>query len=248
MDEQPTTMTVLDTEPVPEPAREAKRTRRARVLDAGPDREGEGSGPTWDAEPVPHAEPLAAGPLAAGPLDAGPLDAGPLDAEPLDAEPLSTGPLEAGPLDAASLNPEAVSDDELNRQISEVLTELIRHAHDIGQSIATEFGLTGSDAMALFKLEAPMTMKELGLKMGCDPSFITSIADALEKHGLARREPSLRDRRSKNIVLTPEGVTVRDRICSELSARAPWCTTLDASERRCLLGLMRKMLRSRGRR
>ena len=152
--------------------------------------------PAWDAEPVPHAEPL--------------------------------------------------TDEQLNQQISEMLTELIRHAHGLGQSIATEFGLTGSDAMALFKLEAPMTMKELGQRMGCDPSFITSVADALEKHGLARREPSLRDRRSKNIVLTPEGVTVRDRIIEELSARAPWCTTLDTSERRCLLGLMRKMLRSRG--
>jgi DNA-binding MarR family transcriptional regulator len=90
-----------------------------------------------------------------------------------------------------------------------------------------------------------MTMKELGLKMGCDPSFVTSVADALEKHGLARREPSQRDRRSKNIVLTPEGVQVRERIYAELMVRAPWCTSLDTGERRCLLGLMRKMLRSR---
>jgi DNA-binding MarR family transcriptional regulator len=89
-------------------------------------------------------------------------------------------------------------------------------------------------------------MKELGQRMGCDPSFITTIADALEKHGLARREPSLRDRRSKTMVLTPEGVSVRDRICAELMSRAPWCTTLDTSERCCLLGLLRKMLRSRG--
>jgi MarR family transcriptional regulator, organic hydroperoxide resistance regulator len=140
----------------------------------------------------------------------------------------------------------SLTDDELNQQISEVFTEIIKYAHDLGQQIATEFGLTGSDAMALFKLEAPMTMKELGLRMGCDPSFITTIADALEKHGLARREPSQRDRRSKNMVLTPEGVTVRERICAELTARAPWCMTLDTPERRCLLGLMRKMLRSRG--
>ena len=110
---------------------------------------------------------------------------------------------------------EPLTDEQLNQQISETLPELIKHAHDLGQSIATEFGMTGSDAMALFKLDAPMTMKELGQRMGCDPSFITTIADALEKHGLARREPSLRDRRSKNIVLTPEGVTVRDRLCRE---------------------------------
>jgi MarR family transcriptional regulator, organic hydroperoxide resistance regulator len=137
------------------------------------------------------------------------------------------------------------TDDELNQQILDVLAELIKHAHDLGQGIAADFGLTGSDAMALVKLDAPMTMKDLGLKLGCDPSFVTTIADALEKHGLARREPSLRDRRSKNIVLTPEGVTVRERISRELAARAPWCTTLDTSERTCLLRLMRKMIRSR---
>jgi MarR family transcriptional regulator, organic hydroperoxide resistance regulator len=139
-----------------------------------------------------------------------------------------------------------VGDNELNQQITDTLGELVRHAHDLGQSIAAGFGLSGSDVIALLKLEAPMTMKELGLKMGCDPSFVTSVADALEKHGLARREPSQRDRRSKNLVLTPEGVTVRERVCAELAARAPWCTTLDTSERWCLLTLMRKMLKSRG--
>ena len=141
---------------------------------------------------------------------------------------------------------EPLTDDQLNQQISDTLPELFKHFHELVQRVATEFGMNGSDAIALLKLDAPMTMKELGQKMGCDPSFITTIADALEKHGLARREPSLRDRRSKNIVLTPEGVTVRDRLCQELMARAPWCIALDTGERRCLLGLLRKMLGSRG--
>jgi DNA-binding MarR family transcriptional regulator len=136
-------------------------------------------------------------------------------------------------------------DDELNQQIVRTLSDLISYAHDLGQGIAAEFGLTVSDTKALFILREPMTMKELGLRMGCDPSFVTSVADALEKHGLARREPSQRDRRSKNLVLTPEGVKLSDRLWTELSARAPWCTSLDRTERRCLLGLMRKMLRSR---
>ena len=140
----------------------------------------------------------------------------------------------------------AEDDDKLNQEILDVLAELIKQAHDLGQGVASGFGLTGSDAMALAKLDAPMTMKELGLKLGCDASFVTTIADALERHGLARREPSQRDRRSKNIVLTPEGVTTRERILRELVARAPWCTTLDTGERRCLLGLMRKMIRPRG--
>jgi MarR family transcriptional regulator, organic hydroperoxide resistance regulator len=152
------------------------------------------------------------------------------------------------PLSEPVPHAEPLGDEQLNQQISETFSEILKFAHDLSQSIATELGLTGSDAIALFKLDAPMTMKELGQKMGCDPSFVTTVADALEKHGLARREPSLRDRRSKNIVLTPEGVTVRDRLCAEAMIRAPWCTELDTGERRCLLGLMRKMLRSRCRR
>jgi DNA-binding MarR family transcriptional regulator len=157
-----------------------------------------------------------------------------LDAEPVPhATPLVTG-----------IAPD-VDDADLNQQITDTMGELFKHAHDMGQVIAAEFGLTMSDTKALMMLETPMTMKDLGLRMGCDPSFVTSVADALEKHGLARREPSLRDRRSKNIVLTPEGVTLRDRLCAELSARAPWCTTLDISERRCLLWLMRKMVKCR---
>ena len=158
-----------------------------------------------------------------------------LDAEPVPhATPLVTGAARD------------VGDDELNQQITDTLGELFRHAHDLGQGIAADFGLTVSDTKALIMLEAPMTMKDLGLRMGCDPSFVTSVADALERRGLARREPSQRDRRSKNLVLTPEGAKLRDRLCDELTARAPWCTSLDSSERRCLLGLMRKMLRSRG--
>jgi DNA-binding MarR family transcriptional regulator len=160
---------------------------------------------------------------------------------------LETAVIETPVLDAEPVaHAEPLSDEQLNQQISDTFPELFKSFHEIGQRIATEFGMNGSDAIALLKLDAPMTMKELGQRMGCDPSFVTSIADALEKHGLARREPSLRDRRSKNIVLTPEGKTVRERLFREILAQAPWCTALDTGERRCLLGLMRKMLRSRG--
>jgi MarR family transcriptional regulator, organic hydroperoxide resistance regulator len=178
------------------------------------------------------------------------LDAGlALHAEPaLGAEPVPhAAPLEPGPVSAAGTDPGAGdADDELNQQLAEALSELIKHAGGLVQGIASDFGLTGSDAMALLKLEAPLTMKELGLRMVCDPSFVTSVADALEKHGLARREPSQHDRRSKTIVLTEEGAKVRDLIGGELAARAPWCTTLDTSERRCLLTLVRKMLKFQG--
>ena len=164
-------------------------------------------------------------------------------ASALEAEVQPETVTAAGPEAGAA---EREPDEELNQQIAEALSGLLRGTHDLAQDVAARFGLTASDVMALLKLEAPMTMKDLGLKMGCDPSFVTSIADAMESHGLARREPSQRDRRSKNIVLTPEGEKVRAQICDELFARAPWSTSLDTGERRCLLGLMRKMLGFRG--
>src|SRR5689334_16240479 len=148
------------------------------------------------------------------------------------------GVMPAAVLDAEPVaHAEPLTDEQLNQQISDTFPELFKLFHELGQRIAVEFGFNSSDAIALMKLDAPLTMKELGQRMGCDPSFITTIADSLEKHGLARREPSQRDRRSKNSVLTPEG---------EAMNRSPWCTALDTGERRCLLGLMRKMLRSRG--
>src|ERR1700761_9581086 len=87
---------------------------------------------------------------------------------------LETAVLDAEPVAHA----EPLTDDQLNQQISDTLPELFKHFHELGQRIATEFGMNGSDAIALLKLDAPMTMKELGQRMGCDPSFVTSLADA----------------------------------------------------------------------
>jgi DNA-binding MarR family transcriptional regulator len=132
--------------------------------------------------------------------------------------------------------------DELNSQVMDALIELLKQLGHLGQSIGTAFGLTGSDIIALHKIDGPIPMKELGQRLGCDASFVTVIADALEKHGLARREPSQRDRRSKNIVLTDHGTEVREQIMKEMTARMPWGIALDVSERECFLGLLQKML------
>jgi DNA-binding MarR family transcriptional regulator len=131
---------------------------------------------------------------------------------------------------------------ELNRGILDSLTTLVKRAGTTGQSIAAGFGVAPHDLFALFKLDDPLTMKELAQHMGCDASFITAIADTLERHGFARREPSKRDRRVKNLVLTPEGITAKERMMTQLAAKMPWCYALDEDERRCLLFLLRKML------
>ena len=88
-----------------------------------------------------------------------------------------------------------------------------------------------------------MAMRDLGRKMHCDPSFVTTIADKLEKQGLAAREPGTADRRIKNLVLTSVGMRMREQVLGELMAAVPWREFSD-DERTCLLTLIRKMIRT----
>jgi DNA-binding MarR family transcriptional regulator len=130
----------------------------------------------------------------------------------------------------------------LNRDVLDGLTALIKRAEGVAHSIAAGFGVAPPDLLALIKLDGGLAMKELAQRLGCDASFITAIADNLEKRGFVHREPSQRDRRVKNLVLTPEGVAAKERLLGQLAAKMPWCYGLDDAERQCFLGLLRKML------
>ena len=138
---------------------------------------------------------------------------------------------------------EDIAETELNAQLTGVFIDVLRCLGTVGQQIGARYGLNGSDAMALHKIDHPMTMKELAQNLGCDASFITSIADSLEKRGLARREPSQRDRRSKNLVLTEHGLATRDQVVRETAEQMPWGNALSVDERKSLLGMLRKMVR-----
>ena len=74
----------------------------------------------------------------------------------------------------------------------------------------------------------------------------TAIADMLEKRGLATRESDPGDRRIKRICLTPAGVELRQQVENEILACLPWRNALDADERACLLGLIRKIIPAAG--
>jgi len=132
----------------------------------------------------------------------------------------------------------------LDRDILDAFGALVKQLTVLGHSIADSFGIPPSDLLALIKLDGVLTMKELAQRMGCDASFVTAVADTLEQHGLARREPGQRDRRVKNLVLTPDGIAAKERLMAELAARMPWCNALDDAERQCFLGLLKKMLSS----
>ena len=130
----------------------------------------------------------------------------------------------------------------VNRDILDSLTGLVKLVGGVAQGIASEFDIAPHDLLAMFKLEGVLSMKELAQHMGCDASFITSVADTLERRGFARREPSQRDRRVKNLVLTEEGIAAKERLMRELAAKMPWSYALDDSERHCFLALLKKAL------
>jgi DNA-binding MarR family transcriptional regulator len=130
----------------------------------------------------------------------------------------------------------------LNRDILEALTTLIKRAEPVWHSLATSFQLAGPDLLAMFKMEGGLAMKDLSSRMGCDASFITTIADNLEKRGFVRREPSQRDRRVKNLVITADGAAAKERLLAHVANRMPWCYALNDEERRCFLTMLQKML------
>jgi len=134
------------------------------------------------------------------------------------------------------------SADQQTSEVADCFFELIGNIIGQAEQLAHRLSIPAPFIKALHTLDCPMAMKELGKRMHCDPSFVTLLADMLEKRGLARREPHPADRRVKNIVLTSEGEELKQRVEAEITARMPWNRALNESERAQLLALIRKML------
>jgi DNA-binding MarR family transcriptional regulator len=127
-------------------------------------------------------------------------------------------------------------------EVADGFFQLIGNIIGQGEQLAQHLAIPGSFIKALHTMDCPIAMKDLGKRMHCDPSFVTLVADMLEKRGLARREPHPADRRIKNLVLTDDGLELKRRVEQEIIARMPWSRALDDTERAQLLALIRKML------
>jgi MarR family transcriptional regulator, organic hydroperoxide resistance regulator len=138
--------------------------------------------------------------------------------------------------------PDQATADQQTAEFAASFFELIRRIVGQAEQVAQGLGIPSPFIKALHTLDCPMAMKELGKRMHCDPSFVTLVTDMLEKRGLARREPHTADRRVKNVVLTDEGLALRQQVETEMTARMPWNSALSDEERAQLLGLIRKML------
>ncbi|MDY0814683.1 MarR family winged helix-turn-helix transcriptional regulator [Kitasatospora purpeofusca] len=86
---------------------------------------------------------------------------------------------------------------------------------------AAGLGLTAAQAGALRELDGPLTMRELAGRMSCEPSNATFVVDRLERQGLVERRPHPTDRRARQLVLTPAGTGLRERLLALLAADSP---------------------------
>ena len=105
-------------------------------------------------------------------------------------------------------------------------------------------GLTTAQASALRELTGPMTMGELAGQMACEPSNATVVIDKLESQRLIERRPHPTDRRAKQLMLTPEGAGLRERLL-ELLTEEPLLTGLTQQEQGMLQDLLQRALSRR---
>src|SRR2546423_43291 len=85
--------------------------------------------------------------------------------------------------------------------------------------------------------------QEIGSAMGIDPSTMVSLIDQLETAGLAKRRPHPKDRRAREVVITPKGRRTLERGREmALQVEDEVLGGLSAAERRELMKLLRRAL------
>lgn len=105
-----------------------------------------------------------------------------------------------------------------------------------------EFGMTTTDYWALRSVDGPMPMKDLARLMDIDPSYVTLVADRLEKLGLVERQPHPTDRRVKNLVLTAKGRRFKKTVPDKLWSGPSMFSALSEAERETFANILAKLM------
>ncbi|HWG62026.1 MAG TPA: MarR family transcriptional regulator [Streptosporangiaceae bacterium] len=135
----------------------------------------------------------------------------------------------------------SAAEDRLDLEVMDAVAGLFARLLAEGDKLAEAHGVPFFFIKALHLIDKPLPMKELGQRMHCDPSFVTSIADMLERRGLAVRESDPGDRRVKRLVLTEAGVDFKQLLEQKMLDFTPWRQALSTDERQHLLTLIRAM-------
>lgn len=129
-------------------------------------------------------------------------------------------------------------------QTWQLLFELLMVSRPHVPSVAATCALTEPQCLVLSLLdpEAATPMRHLAERLGCDASNVTGIVDRLESRGLLERRSCSRDRRAKELALTPAGVALRASIVERLGQPPEAIGRLSAEEMKLLCGILRKAL------
>ena len=129
----------------------------------------------------------------------------------------------------------------------QLLFRLWRANHTRAAEVLRSVGLTTALFALLNVINARegAIQQELGSALGIDRSTMVSLIDELESAGLASRRPSARDRRAREIAITPKGRRLLKRARVLIAqAENEVLGGLSAEERRELKALLRRALDS----
>lgn len=121
--------------------------------------------------------------------------------------------------------------------------------HRRSDAVFVEYGITADQFVLLATLARgqAMTQRELAARMPSDPSTVRAMLVLLEKQGLVTREAHPTDARARTVSLTKAGVrTFQQAFDAGLEVRDKLVESLNASETRTLLALLRRMTESLG--
>jgi DNA-binding MarR family transcriptional regulator len=112
--------------------------------------------------------------------------------------------------------------------------------------VVARLDLTPAQAHALWQLDPDTTaapMRELALKLSCDPSTVTFLADRMEEKKLIRRQVDPDNRRIKTLVLSAKGCQVRRKLVAAMNTHSP-VARLSPDERQQLHALLSKAIQA----
>ncbi|MFT4260015.1 MarR family winged helix-turn-helix transcriptional regulator [Microbacterium sp.] len=142
---------------------------------------------------------------------------------------MKESPLEDGP-----------SPDE-SRTLARLIVQVADRARDRFTTAIEPLGLPVPIARTVLLLTHPMPLREIADQLGCDPSYVTTLADRLEDRGLARRVTG-EDRRVKLLEPTPAGLELQKRIAAAVGGSAAFARQLPAADRQVLSALLERLL------
>jgi len=132
------------------------------------------------------------------------------------------------------LEPDAPGVDPHAACAVEAFFTLFARMHGYYARVCESFDLTPHLGTMLRGLAEPTPMRGLARCLHMDASNLTGLVDRLEDRGLVRRRPDPGDRRVRQLVLTDEGIRLRQMLNARLMSDPPLLAGLDEDQRRQL--------------